>query len=165
MRFTTNIELFSFYNLVILHIPLLPSEYSFLIRAKGLPWRVFSSWARPAEPPAPSNEAPRPGYYTGGIVEFIVTPGGEITRFYLADLSLFRCSLSLDDRDAYLLENKYSLQGENSVEITYAADGKFYINYSLTRCGTRRVWFERKGSYIAEWVSESPSAPRKARGL
>ncbi len=119
---------------------------------------LVSCSGAPAETPTPSTESPRPGYYTGGAVEFMLSADGEITRFFLADLSLFRCSLSWDNRDAYLVENKYSLEGENSVDITYAADGKFYINYSLTRCGTRPAWFARKGNYIAEWVGEKSSS-------
>lgn len=113
----------------------------------------------PEELPAHSAVPPKPGYYTGGAVEFIFTPGDEITRFYLADLSLFYCSVSWEDRDAFLVSSRYTLQGDNSVEILYAADGKFYVNYSLTRCGSRRLWFPRCGQYVAEWVSESPSSP------
>lgn len=63
------------------------------------------------------------------------------------------------------MNNRYSLQGLNAVDITCATYGKFRVAYTLTHYGTRRAWFPRRGQYTAEWVSESPSAPRKARGL
>jgi len=112
-----------------------------------------------AKLPAASAELPKPGYYTGGAVEFILTAEGEITRLSLSDLSFFYCSISWEDQDAFLVNNRYTLQDENSINIVYSTDGKFYINYSLTRCGTRHAWFARRGQYIAVWVSESPSSP------
>lgn len=109
--------------------------------------------------PAASTEPPRPGYYAGGAVEFMLTPDNEITHFSLSDLSFLYCFISWEDQDAFLANNHYALQGENEVDILYTADGTFRVAYTLTLCGTRRVWFARRGQHIAEWVSESPSSP------
>ena len=57
------------------------------------------------------------------------------------------------------MNNRYSLQGLNAVDITCATYGKFRVAYTLTRCGTRRAWFPRRGQYTTEWVGESPSVP------
>ncbi len=113
----------------------------------------------PEELPAASTESPRPGYYTGGAVEFILTPAFEITQFSLSDLSFLHCSFSWEDQDAFLVNNRYTLTEDNTIDIFYAADGAFRVTYNLTRCGTRRVWFARHGIYTAQWISESPSLP------
>lgn len=113
----------------------------------------------PEDLPTASTESPRPGYYTGDAVEFILTPVNEITHFSLSDLSFLYCSYSWEDQDAFLVNNHLTIKGENTVNLVYAANGKFFIRYSLNRCGTRRVWFARHGVYTAQWISESPSSP------
>lgn len=120
---------------------------------------IVTRSSTPQELPAVSTAPPRPGYYAGGAVEFVLTAEDEITRFSLSDLSILYCSASWQDQDAFLVDNHYSLQAENEVDILYTTDGSFYVGYTLTRCGARRAWFPRRGFYTAEWVSESPSSP------
>ncbi len=135
------------------------SSLFFLLVFLGIILYLLISSRQVHELPAPSASPPKPGYYTGGAVEFMVSANSEITDFYLADTTFLYCSISWSERGAFLVDNRYSLQGENSLDIVYAADGKFHAVYSIQRCGTRRLWFTRKGQYIAEWVGEKPSSP------
>jgi hypothetical protein len=118
------------------------------------------SWSAKNPEPVLSTETPKPGYYEGGAADFTLTADGEIVDFYLqaADTKLMYCVFTWEDQDAYLVDNRYSLAGANDIDIMYATDGQFYIDYSLTLCGQWKV-SAKSGRYKAAWIGDKPPSP------
>lgn len=111
--------------------------------------------------PVLSTTPPKPGFYKGGATHFMVSADGEISDFYLqaADTSMVYCVMTWTDEGAFLVDNQYHHQGDNQVDMLYAEDGIFYVDYSLTLCGQWRVSKAKSGHYVAEWISTTAPTP------
>lgn len=123
---------------------------------------VFLVLSYSAKNPEPvlSAETPKAGYYEGGAAHFTLTPDGEIVDFYLqaADTKLMYCVFTWDDKDAFLVDNRFTLAGANDIDMMYATDGQFYIDYSLTRCGQWQV-SAKSGRYKLQWTALQAPTP------
>lgn len=122
---------------------------------------IFLVLTSKTDDPVLSTTPPRPGFYKGGAMHFLISADGEISDFYLqaADSSVMYCVMTWTDEDAFLVDNQYTLQGANQIDMLYAEDGKFYVDYSLSLCGQWRVSNAKTGHYEAEWISDTPPSP------